>query len=301
MWLDIGRSEQLEEEWLEWVAELAPIRVGFIPESLDYHPTEAALWAELQTRKQKVARRLSFVTHVVACDERDVDKINRQGRVPALWWPQAVPERFLRWQPTMPTEQYAVFCGSVYGERGMWLEHAELRQWLVRIPSPERWTFDPLVFDLLHLPAQPQLLRHLPGKRHWHAAYLSALRTVRQRCFTRWLNAMQGGCAVVNLPHLVKAYPGRVVEGMAAGRAVISWDLPDRPQNKALFEDGREILLYSTPSQLATHIKRLVTHPEVGQDIAANALHKIRRFHTVERRVREILDWIDTGKAPSYV
>ena len=90
---------------------------------------------------------------------------------------------------------------------------------------------------------------------------------------------------------------------MAAGRPVISWEIPGRPLNKALFEDEREILLYpeNDPHQLASHLKRILTDRDLSQRIVLNARKKIRRFHTSEIRVRQILDWINNGQVPAYL
>jgi glycosyltransferase involved in cell wall biosynthesis len=113
---------------------------------------------------------------------------------------------------------------------------------------------------------------------------------------------MQRGSAVVNLPANVKAYAGRVVEAMAAGRPVISWEVPHRPRTRALFEDGEEILLYprSEPAQLADHIRRILSEPEFSARVVENARRKVRQFHTVEHRVGQFLEWISTGTEPVY-
>src|SRR5438067_9752015 len=109
---------------------------------------------------------------------------------------------------------------------------------------------------------------------------MEMLRRVRRELFSQFLEGLQAGSAVVNLPHLVKAYAGRVVEGMAAGRPVVSWDLPDRPRNRALFEEDQEILLFQRdqPEHLAEHLRRLRADPQLGQSLADNARRKVRRL-----------------------
>ena len=89
---------------------------------------------------------------------------------------------------------------------------------------------------------------------------------------------------------------------MAAGRPVISWEIPGRPRNKALFEDGHEIVLFSenAPEQLASQIERVAGDRSFSQRIVVAARKKIRQFHTSEIRVRQILDWITNGTAPRY-
>src|SRR5438046_10747990 len=130
-----------------------------------------------------------------------------------------------------------------------------------------------------------------PGTLH---AYLARLRHIRECCFASWLKALQTGQAVVNLPHLVKAYSGRVVEGMAAGRPVLSWEIPERPRNRALFEDGKEILLFpnNDPHRLAGELERVFQDRNLAQRLVTNARKKLRKFHTSELRVRQILDWV---------
>ena len=116
------------------------------------------------------------------------------------------------------------------------------------------------------------------------------------------MDALQRDAVVVNLPHSVGTYPGRVVEAMAAGRAVAAWDVPGRPRNRALFEDGSEILLFSgtEPAALAAALSRLRRDPVLATAIATNGWRKVRRAHTIERRVQQILAWTDTGEAPVF-
>jgi glycosyltransferase involved in cell wall biosynthesis len=128
------------------------------------------------------------------------------------------------------------------------------------------------------------------------------LRIIRRQAFAQWISGLQAGCAVVNLPHFVKTYAGRVVEGMAAGRPVISWEIPDRPRNTALFEANREILLFSrdVPTQLAEHIRHIRREPGFAQQLVERARRKLRRFHTLEKRVQHILRWLEAGDEPDY-
>ena len=59
------------------------------------------------------------------------------------------------------------------------------------------------------------------------------------------MDALPRDTVVVDLPRSVGIYLGRVVEAMASGRPMAAWDVPGRPRNRALFEDGAEILLFS--------------------------------------------------------
>ncbi|MDI6761905.1 MAG: glycosyltransferase [Thermodesulfobacteriota bacterium] len=301
VWVEIVHSS-LDETFLEWLATLAPVRVGFLPESIEYTPEEYVLAPNLRGRKSLVEKRFKYLTHVLAGDEKDAEDINSRGLAQAMWWPGAVPERFICEQNRRPPNNHAIFCGALYGERAVWLERPDLRGLFVYLAPPEDATDYPKQFDELNRAASAHLNDGLPVNESFLSAYLDSLRRIRREVFALWLEGLQTGCAVVNLPHYVKSYAGRVFEAMAAGRPVISWEVPNRPRNKALFDDGREILLFNKkdPSQLASHIQRLQNEPDFSRVIAENASRKLRRFHTIENRIRQVLDWIETGKEPDY-
>jgi hypothetical protein len=348
VWLDIGRHDSLDARWLEWIATLAPVRVGFIPESIFFHSGETVVPPVFLEWQQNVLRRLKYVTHVVACDEKDVDLLNTTTPVPAMWWPMCVPSRAILQESRGGGEPFAVFYGTIYpkrakwlinpelgkmlealpsGDHGVpfyllskavdlgikalmkgrspvsdWLKHPELREIFVNQPSPERGTIYPLLFNGLHLAVRAFKRSGLPGGSNVLSWYLPMLRLLRRRCYALWLQAMETGCAVVNLPHYVQTYASRVVEGMAAGRPVISWEIPERPQNKALFDHGQEILLFpaNDPSQLGAHIHRISHDPALRSRLVTNAFRKMRQFHTWDIRIGQILRWVDSGKTPRF-
>jgi len=292
---------QYDPEFLAWVKDVAPIRVGFLMESLEYDEQDYQVNPRLRGRKELVEHQMRYMTHILAGDEADAERINRQRTCKAIWYPSAVPGRFLA-SSAVVRQGPAIFCGALYGERGKWLSHHSLRDLLALNASGEDATEYPRLFDELNRRAM-NLLQH---SRIAHGAllgdYLNILRSIRRKCFELWLGSLQTGCAVVNLPHLFKSYAGRVVEAMAAGRPVISWKIPNRPRNTALFEDGKEILLFdkAEPEHLADHIRHIQSDPDFARQIAENALRKISRFHTIEKRIRQVLDWIRTGEEPDF-
>jgi hypothetical protein len=299
IWIELVHQERLDEGLLAWLADRAPVRVGFVPESLEYDAAACAQWPQYRTRKAEVMRRLALMTHAVMVDEKDVDDVSARGGPPALWWPQAVPERFMRDVSASALSGPAVFAGALYGQRQPFLDDPSVRELVSMLASPEEATLYPRAFERLQMIAGGWVNRALPCPRPALSAYVFVLRRLRRRIFTRWLGTLRRGGAIVNLPHLVGAYPGRVVEAMAAARAVVAWDVPDRPRNRALFEDGREILLFRTPDELGEAVRRLRDDPACAEALVRNASRKVRRLHTAERRVRDILAWIDTGAEPS--
>ena len=150
----------------------------------------------------------------------------------------------------------ALFLGAIYGERAQWLNHPALQGLLVRPHhSLEHDTLQPdffnalqeeaasfLTVSTLEFPAAgiyaakraslggiapPPALWQKPAPEKFHAAldqYLAALRQVRGDCFRLWLDTLQRGAAIVNLPQFGWGYSGRVFETMAAGVPAIAQD-----------------------------------------------------------------------------
>ncbi len=299
IWVELVHTN-LSDDFFKWLTTLAPIRVGFLLESAEYSPEEHQRHPFLNGRINLIKSHLKFITHLVACDEHDAE--NFQKVVPSFWWPQAVPQRFIADSFRSSPSQQAIFCGAIYGERKAWFKNPELQDILVKQRSSEDQTSYPRQFNTLNFKHYLFMKTPLPFSLTQFTKYMDSLRVIRRKCFALWLESMGKGCAVVNLPHLVKTYAGRVVEAMAAGVPVISWEIPDRPRNKALFTDGTEILLFSknNPVQLIDDIKKIIADPPFAESLARNAHKKILERHTIEKRVEQILKWIYKGEYPQH-
>ena len=293
---------KLTEPVLELISHLAPIRIGYVLETLRYSPEDYERWPDLLSCaawKERVEKRLPFMTHVLAADEKDAELFGK--KTPSLWWPQAVPARFVRDSPPPPPKtDRAVFAGAVHGERAELLKKVSDRV-DVR-SSAEHRTRGPFLFDMLHRATRIAATPGVPFPRLFSFGYLSLLRRIREKHFRLWLETLESGCAVLNVPRIFRGYAGRVVEGMARGRPVISAEIPDRPRTRALFADGKEILLYrpGDADHLRECIDRVATDRAFARRLAENALRCVRDRHTVEVRVMEILNWARTGNEPEY-
>ena len=132
------------------------------------------------------------------------------------------------------------------------------------------------------------------------AGYVERLRESRRKTFDLWLDTLAQGLAVVNLPQAGFGFGTRVVEAMAVGRPVLAHRVPNRPQLEKLFQNGREILLYDNPAELAGQIRRLQKDPDFCGRLVDQAHHKLLQFHTTEQRVNQILRWLESGEAPDF-
>jgi glycosyltransferase involved in cell wall biosynthesis len=301
VWVEVVHSH-LDDDLLEWISGLAPVRVALVGESLEYEVQVKAEAPHLLARKSLVEKRLAAFTHCLAADEKDADSLSRGNSVKTMWWASVVSERFIGkvWNPH--AEPRAIFAGSVYGERKSWLSDPALMRLLVHQSIPPEEAAFAARFDELHARLTGYLDAGAEATWEKVSGYLTPLRHIRQENFANWIKSLANGVAVVNLPSFFHGYAGRVVEAMAAGRPVVSWQVPSRPRNLALFEDGKDILLFrgDDRGKLREHLERLVAEPDYGRRIAANATRKLWLFHTMEKRIGQVLEWIETDREPDY-
>lgn len=292
-----------EESFLDWVASLAPVRVGCLLESLSYTPEETAQNPLLATRRDYVLRQMRHMTHVVCADECDAEMIERGGRAHAIWWPTMVPRRLVSDHYHRPEVKQAAFFGSLYSaERRQYAQMPELQQLLILPEAPERATNFPATFDELHRLIFSYLSTTLVAEEDVFRQYVDTLRRVRRGAFDAWMTGLKKWGGLVNLPSFGKVYTSRVCEAMGAGVPVLSWDVPNRPRNRALFEPDREILLFQRdqPEQLAEHIRHLQNDTQFARRLTKHARAKVLRYHTLDYRIRQTLDWIQTGCQPDF-
>jgi len=292
----------LDPQILDWVSGLAPVRIGFIMESLRYEEEDYTLAPELRTRYADFHRQLQYLTHALLVDERDVAELTALGKKPALWCPGLVPRRFIAGPTRASRHDRAVFHGNPYGHRAHWIEHPLLRDRLTFAKAPTEYTANQQRFDEIQSVASERLLHHPLVTATDLERYVRALHNVRESEFRSWLAGLSDWPAIINLPGLTRCFGGRVYEAMASGRPVVSWRIPDRPRVNALFEDNREILLFppDDPPALANQIDRILQDKSFAQAIGARGQRKLLAYHTAEQRAQQILEWIDSGKEPDY-
>lgn len=294
-------TNQLDERLLELFFGLAPVRLAVLQESLTYTDREIFENNGWELREEIAEARLRHFTHAAVVDEYDAKKLSSRGVIQALWSPESVPERFIRCAPDSPVQNREIFIGNPYGDRSRWLNDPILKGKLEHVVSRENFTSCPAMFNRLSRAANAYSRTTLPAKPGlW--AYLQGLRWIRERCNKYYFETLRSARATVNLMHPVKSYSIRVVEAMAAGTPVISWKIPNRPMNEALFEDGNEILLFDedSPQQLLDRLDQVMEDPAFAARISANAQEKVRRLHTTKIRMAQILRWIATNEQPNY-
>lgn len=292
---------QLRKKDMEWLAGLAPIRLGFVMESLGYTDADVKENQALQYAHAALQETIKYITHIMMADENDLGAVHDMRPIPAMWLVHPMPRSFICEQLPAPSRDKPIFCGTMYGKRARWMQLPEIKELIDHIIASDNMSHLPALFDKLNKDVlQQMLLEEFSPQRY--DDYLEATRKIRKMALGMYLNSSRAGGAIVNLPAYAKIYPGRVYEGMAIGRPVITVQVQDRPRMQALFRDREEILLYpeSDPSILVQHIRQIRDNPEFGQKLASNARCKLLEHHSMEIRVRHFLDWLATGVEPTY-
>jgi GT2 family glycosyltransferase/SAM-dependent methyltransferase/tetratricopeptide (TPR) repeat protein len=301
LWVWLVHSS-LEEGALEWLSTLAPVRVGVVMESLQYDEEDYRHVPQLRGRQTLVESQMRYMTHVLAPDELDAESLNARGVTRALWWPPMVPSRTIVAPSAAPSQCRGVFHGTPYGARQPWVNDPSLQKVMCFEKPIIPPTHYQAMFDRLQTAAAQYVRNGQRVTEQKLREYVSALQEIRAGEFGEWMASLAQWPAIVNLPSLAKFYGGRVYEGMAAGRPVVSWAIPHRPKNRALFEDDTEIVLFEKddPQGLTRILGQLLNDEAHCHSIGIRAQSKLREFHTAERRLQETLRWIDSGKEPHY-
>jgi GT2 family glycosyltransferase/glycosyltransferase involved in cell wall biosynthesis/Flp pilus assembly protein TadD len=287
---------------LDWISGLAPVRVGIVMESLTYDEADYAWAGHLRRRMQTVADQSRVLTHVLVPDERDVERLAELAGVRTLWWPTMVPDRFIVPADAPPRSRKGVFHGHPYGPRQAWVSHGNLQSRLAFIGPGAPPTRYHALFDQLQSAALKRLAGPAGMTSQHMADYASMLQEVREGEFKEWMTQLPQWAAIVNLPSLAKFYGGRVYEGIAAGRPVLTYPVPDHPLNNALFVDGEEIFVFpsDSPDSLAACLDRVLGDTSLAEQVARNAQRKLRRYHTSEVRLTQTLGWLESAEEPDY-
>ncbi|TKB82891.1 MAG: glycosyltransferase family 1 protein [Nitrospira sp.] len=292
----------LDPTVLEWITGLAPVRVGIVMESLVYEEEDYAWASHLRTRQGLVDKQLLAFTHALLPDERDVESLASRMPIQTLWWPTMVPTRFISSPERPPVHRRGVFHGQPYGPRKQWVTHDTLQKHLSFVSPASPQTRPQQQFDQLQRTMSERLSSHNPITRGQMSEYADTLRLIRETEFTQWMAQLPQWAAIVNLPSLAKFFGGRVYEGMAAGRPVLSYAVPHHPLNNALFTEGEDILFFSpdSPDSLRDLLDRVIHDDTFAGAIARKAQRKLRAYHTSEHRMAQTLSWIETGQQPDY-
>lgn len=297
VWCEVFVNPGLTDEVTEWMAEVAPVRLGLCAESTVYSEEELFVKPELATMSVCFRKRLPYLTHLALGDEADPERW-ASNHLQTAWWLVSANRSQISTSP-IPEPFKARFYGHVYGDRKVWLENPALHGLVDAAPHSEGELFVHS-FDFWRLFWRYWNRRGWSDRSSLREFFLEGSRLFRRQASNSWQAHLQSAGAVVSLPLIFKSFPGRVTEGMAAYRPVLCWRVPDRPMLESIFEDGKEIFLYDSPEQLAEQVRRLALEPSLRNQVAQQAQRRLLAYHTTEYRVSQLLRWVESGEELRY-
>ncbi|MDW7550049.1 methyltransferase domain-containing protein [Pseudoalteromonas peptidolytica] len=283
----------LPSHYWEWFSSVANISVGILMESLIFEEDELLEFPNLRNRRALALEQLKNFDKAFVCSEADANVIRSEIGIDATWYPPMMPEKYIDFRDPPETE-YAVFVGSNYGKRRKFLSHSQLRKKLKRPHLPERDTELPYLFD--------KLIDSFPDSLDSDLAldnFMTNLRAIRGALFELHLEGLRMGCANVNLPSILKAFAGRVIESMGASVPVITW-IPPGKEQKSLFTINEDILAFSSIDGCLEAINQVNSDKFCRENITITARNKVLTRHTSRIRIKQLLNWIENGKAIDY-
>jgi predicted SAM-dependent methyltransferase len=216
---------------------------------------ESILDSRFARSLEKSGAAVEAFTHFVYCDEKD-EAFFADRKAPALWLPQCVDHR--RFLPGSGVRKPKVFFR---GKNDLGLHYNQRQQLIERLKQSPAFTFVPDEMSDEALMAA-------------YAEY----------------------ACVINLPGNFFGYNVRTFEALAAGAVLFQYKLGDRPKTDALFTNQHLIPFNADdPESLVKKMEEVVENLGDYQKIADQGRELCLAEHTIDRRVAQIIDFVDSS------
>ena len=86
--------------------------------------------------------------------------------------------------------------------------------------------------------------------------------------------------------------PLRILDIMSAGGFVMTTYCEETAE---LFEEDREIVMFRSPEELVEKVDYYLTHDRERKQIARRGYEKVMKCYTYEKKMGELIDWIESG------
>lgn len=122
-------------------------------------------------------------------------------------------------------------------------------------------------------------------------------------CLLRPVEAVQSYADTLNkykillsLPSLSPTLVSRTFESLACGGLLLQSQIIGEKSNQ-LFRDWEHLVYYNpeNPDDLIEKIEYLLKEPDLAEEIADRGYHLCQEKHTIECRVKELIEWADSG------
>ena len=292
VWFEVVHSK-IPIAVLEYIKSLAEIRVGFVIESLTIHPDEYTTNPEsTKNRETNLKAKLSYLTHAVVTDERDLQFF----KIPTTFEIASVPEKMINPnvnEQVIKTDK-VMFYGTSYSGRKQWIDALGDSILLNPQEGLEEKSGLPQEYQTIVDAAFNNMRRKETIPIGYYKKFCDGWMNVRQSMYSNWMSILWhlGGYGVLNPPHRTNVLSSRVVESMAAGKVVFS----PRMYNGAdfLFTNGENILYYESLEELVDLINTIDYADKYM--IAKNAVNMVLENHTTEKLVQRVLNFVEENK-----
>jgi hypothetical protein len=275
---------------LDFISSLAPVRVGFVIESLTIHSDEYENNLQgTKNREDNLAMKLPYLTHLVVVDERDVN----YAKIPTTFEVASVPESMIdvNLNKKANISDKVIFYGTLYGERAKWVNVLGERALINPQEGLEEKGGIPQQYESVVRSA----FDNMNGKETipigYYKRFCDDWMRIRKIMYSNWMNILWEieGYGVLNPPHRTSVLSSRVIESMAAGKVIYS----PRMFNGAdfLFTNGKNILYYESIEELVDLINSI--SQEDKYNIAQNAINIILEKYTTEKMIGRVLKFIE--------
>lgn len=222
---------------------------------------ESTLDAQYDFYKTRAESASKVFSHFLVADEIDVNFFKLKSNK-AIWFPQFVDEKFFM--------NYTAFTerkNNLFFRGKLWNEY-KVRQKIVESLNEVK-------------------LLEIVDK------YLSNSELVS--CYNRYK-------AVLNPPGVFGGFNVRTFESLATGNILFQFLPAKRPLNNGLFEHLTHIIYFDAndTSSIKNQIRNILSEIETYKSIADNGYNEVLNYHTLDKRLSSLLDWVDIDKIPDY-
>lgn len=92
--------------------------------------------------------------------------------------------------------------------------------------------------------------------------------------------------------HTWTVHHPRLYDTAAAGGFLLVGQVPEQVALSSVFDVGKEVDVFSSISQLQAKVRHYLAHPEQRREMAQRAAERVKRHHTMEKRMAEAVEFL---------
>ncbi|MDT3695773.1 MAG: glycosyltransferase [Ignavibacterium sp.] len=222
---------------------------------------ESTIDSEYNFYKNRAENASRVFTHFLVADEKDI-QFYKERNNKAAWFPQFVDEKFF-----FNNNPFDKRINKVFFKGKLWSEYKQRQR---------------IIDSLINVKS----IELLDG-------YINNSELVSN--YNKYK-------AVINPPGVFGGFNVRTFEALSSGNLLFQFLPENRPLNNGLFKHF-EHLIYFNPkdtTEIVNHIFDFLSDTESYKTIAENGCNEVLNYHTLEKRLQTLLDFVNLNKTPEY-